>query len=82
MFIILGDRVFVVGELHVNVFLEATILSSASANGSFLPPFVVFPGHRQKLNAAREAYPDAFFTNSYSGKVSQSSNGCRLSAEI
>ena len=63
------ERVYTLSEMRINVFLDATILMCASADGTQIPPFVIFRGQRLKLTSARDAYPEAFFTCSYDGRV-------------
>ena len=63
------ERIYTVSEIRVSAFLDATILVAAAADGTVLPPFVIFTGQRLKLTSARQVYPDAFFTCSYDGKV-------------
>ena len=63
------ERVFSVSELRVTSVLDATLLMCGSADGYIVPPFVIFPGRQMKLSSARESYPDAFFTTSIDGRV-------------
>ena len=65
-----AERIYAVAEIKVSLFLDATILVCAAADGTLIPPFVIFRGQRLKLTSAREAYPEAFFTCLYDGKVS------------
>lgn len=45
-----GDRIFSVSELRLHGSLEATILYAAAADGTLIPPFVIFRG---KINSWR-----------------------------
>ena len=54
------------------IFQKATIIYCASAAGVVIPPFVIFKGQQKlKLMSAREAYPQAFFTSSNTGQVTE-----------
>lgn len=66
-----SDRIFCVSEIKLNCFQSATILVAMAADGTVLPPFVVFPGVRLKLTSVREAFPGAAFTSSYDGQINE-----------
>ena len=40
-----SDRIFSVSELRLHGMLEATILYAAAADGTIIPPFVIFRGN-------------------------------------
>ena len=66
-----AERVFCVSEIKLNCFQPATILVAMAADGTVLPPFVVFPGVRLKLSAVRDAFPGAAFTSTYDGQINE-----------
>ena len=66
-----AERVFCVSEIKLNCFQPATILVAMAADGTVLPPFVVFPGVRLKLSSVRDAFPGAAFTSTYDGQINE-----------
>ena len=66
-----SDRIFCVSEIKLSCFQSATILVAMAADGTVLPPFVVFPGVRLKLTSVRESFPGAAFTSSYDGQINE-----------
>lgn len=66
------ERIYSVSEMKMCIFQKATIIYCASAAGAVIPPFVIFKGQQKlKLMSAREAYPQAFFTSSNTGQVTE-----------
>ena len=66
-----SERVFCVSEIKLDCFQPATVLVAMAADGTLLPPFVVFPGVRLNLSAVRDAFPGAAFTSTYDGQINE-----------
>ena len=66
------EKVYVVSEIRIGHYSEITVLVAASADGKVLPPFVIFRGQRMKqMAAARQEFPEAFFTCTFDGMVNE-----------